>query len=640
LSTVELDLTVNYGTHNSFTATSCESYSWNGIDYNQSGTYTFSYNNVYGCPSVDTLHLTINYGDFNYTQYTACESFDFYGTTVTTTGWYLYEYYNQYGCYSWEYAFITINYGTHNVYTQTACTSYDWNGSTYYQSGVYYFDYTNAVGCPSADTLYLTVRNIFVYFQPITICDGTTGTLEALVDPSATPDCAISYLWNTGETTASIDVTQANEYCVTVSDCFGCSASWCDFVTVNEPPAIFVPDVTICNGSVGQLTSYGGGAYVTWVWSDGEVDVNPINVTAAGNYCITVTDDFTGCSSIACGNVFVNPLPDVFVRDISFCAANDVTGAPASGRLIAETFGECIVNYTWSDGSNNNYLDVTQTGDYCVTVTDCNGCSNSTCAHVTVYDNVTVVIIDQTVCDGTFGTLTAYNNAGCDSPSYLWNDGETTQSIDVTVAGQYCVTVTDCSGCTGTTCGNLYVNPNTWSELFETACESYTLNGTTYTTSGLYIQDLPNVYGCDSTIYLFLTINYGTHNSTTASACDSYNWYGVDLTYSDTFVYYYYNQDGCASADTLHLTINHGDFNSYTASDCDYYYWNGNLYYQSGTYVFNYNNQYGCASADTLHLTINTGDYTVDTEVACDSYYWNGHLNYQSGTYVFNYNTQ
>jgi hypothetical protein len=46
-------------THNTVSITSCGNYVWNGITYTTSGTYTRSYLNSTGCPSVDTLHLTI-----------------------------------------------------------------------------------------------------------------------------------------------------------------------------------------------------------------------------------------------------------------------------------------------------------------------------------------------------------------------------------------------------------------------------------------------------------------------------------------------------------------------------------------------------------------------------------------------------
>ena len=46
-------------TNSSSTATSCNSYVWNGTTYTASGAYTRNYTNGNGCPSVDTLFLTI-----------------------------------------------------------------------------------------------------------------------------------------------------------------------------------------------------------------------------------------------------------------------------------------------------------------------------------------------------------------------------------------------------------------------------------------------------------------------------------------------------------------------------------------------------------------------------------------------------
>ncbi len=46
-------------THNVETKTSCVGYNWHGNTYSESGTYTYTYTDSYGYPSVDTLHLTI-----------------------------------------------------------------------------------------------------------------------------------------------------------------------------------------------------------------------------------------------------------------------------------------------------------------------------------------------------------------------------------------------------------------------------------------------------------------------------------------------------------------------------------------------------------------------------------------------------
>ncbi|MBK9718751.1 MAG: hypothetical protein IPO85_14790, partial [Saprospiraceae bacterium] len=44
--------------------------------------------------------------------------------------------------------------------------------------------------------------------------------------------------------------------------------------------------------------------------------------------------------------------------------------------------------------------------------------------------------------------------------TYLWSTTATTQSINVSTAGTYSVTVTDANGCTGTASRTLTVDPN------------------------------------------------------------------------------------------------------------------------------------------------------------------------------------
>ena len=55
-----LVLTINRSTHNVLKASATGLYNWNGKAYANSGTYTYSYTNGQGCPSVDTLKVTIN----------------------------------------------------------------------------------------------------------------------------------------------------------------------------------------------------------------------------------------------------------------------------------------------------------------------------------------------------------------------------------------------------------------------------------------------------------------------------------------------------------------------------------------------------------------------------------------------------
>ena len=98
------------------TETACENYIWHGETYTTTGTYTYSYTNADGCPSVDTLHLTVNY----------------------------------------------VSDSTINVSVMEDALPYILNGESYDTSGTYYQTLTNASGCDSMLTIVLSVITTFL----------------------------------------------------------------------------------------------------------------------------------------------------------------------------------------------------------------------------------------------------------------------------------------------------------------------------------------------------------------------------------------------------------------------------------------------------------------------------------------------
>jgi hypothetical protein len=62
----------------------------------------------------------------------------------------------------------------------------------------------------------------------LSIC-GLNTTLDA------TNSAAVSYLWNTGDTTSTINISNSGEYTVTVTDTAGCSASDMVYVSIIDP---------------------------------------------------------------------------------------------------------------------------------------------------------------------------------------------------------------------------------------------------------------------------------------------------------------------------------------------------------------------------------------------------------------------
>ena len=108
--------------------------------------------------------------------------------------------------------------------------------------------------------------------------------------------------------------------------------------------------------------------------------------------------------------------------------------------------GGDFVNYQWSSGESTKTIQVDEDGTYRLTVTDGNGCSGTTEVAVVVNALPISEITGQlSICTGESTEL----DAGPFS-SYQWSTGATTQTINVTTGDSYQLTVTDASGCTGT----------------------------------------------------------------------------------------------------------------------------------------------------------------------------------------------
>ena len=80
-STVTLDLTINNSSSSTVTITACDSFDWDGVTYDSTGTYTNVYTDVNGCDSTVTLDLTIHYSP---NDATVTQNGDTLTVTVTT----------------------------------------------------------------------------------------------------------------------------------------------------------------------------------------------------------------------------------------------------------------------------------------------------------------------------------------------------------------------------------------------------------------------------------------------------------------------------------------------------------------------------------------------------------------------------
>ena len=257
------------------------------------------------------------------------------------------------------------------------------------------------------------------------ICLGESATLLA--------SGGINYLWSNGETTASIEVnpTQTTTYTVTVSDDLGNSDTDDVVVTVNPlPTANAGEDVTICEGETVTLTATGGDTYL---WNTGET-TQSIDVSPNAETIYSVEVFLNACSSIDNVTVFVDDAPNITVSE-------DVNIIEGNSTILSVTGSD---NYLWSTGETTPTITVspTVTTTYSVTSVNTNGCSTTENIIVTVEELLVVSAgEDQFVCQNDDYEIVLTATAG---DSYLWNTGDTTQSIVVSplATSTYTVTVT------------------------------------------------------------------------------------------------------------------------------------------------------------------------------------------------------
>ncbi|HMG13847.1 MAG TPA: M23 family metallopeptidase, partial [Saprospiraceae bacterium] len=230
-------------------------------------------------------------------------------------------------------------------------------------AGDYKVTITNTYGCTSvSESVNVKVNQspvaVITSDGPTIFCDG--GTLKLSANSSS------SYKWSTGETTQSINVTTSGAYKVTITNSSACTAASNPInVTINLNPIVNISPtgpISFCEGGIQKLSSSLANSYL---WSNGDTTQN-INVSASGNYKVTVTSSL-GCSSISKAVIIkVNPNPIIKIGPTgptSFCPGDFV-----------ELVCDLSTSYKWNTGATSEVIFADTAGAYSVTVTDQNGC--------------------------------------------------------------------------------------------------------------------------------------------------------------------------------------------------------------------------------------------------------------------------
>ncbi|MEX0811979.1 MAG: PKD domain-containing protein [Chitinophagales bacterium] len=288
---------------------------------------------------------------------------------------------------------------------------------------------------------------------PYGFCDTTI---------SAQKDWLTSYLWKTGDTTASIDIPfPGGKFWIEVTNIFGVVSS--DTININYDITTFSGDTSICLGdTLTYNTQINKSIYNNFEWNDG--DTNTVKyITEAGFYYYSVQDTNTPSCSFTSDTLFVHidsfALRDLLEDSASLCAGNSI------GAI--DTIG--IVGYNWSPGGNDPTTTVTTAGYYYLTATNSLGCIASDSILINIKGDAPVVnfAVDNN-CEGSAVEFTDQSTTNTGSIVFWqWNFGDQSSAQDENpthvydTTGTYTVqlTVETDSGCTGTGSQSIAVKP-------------------------------------------------------------------------------------------------------------------------------------------------------------------------------------
>lgn len=334
--------------------------------------------------------------------------------------------------------------------------TYSWNtGDTTAEidslpTGTYLLTVTDANGCSNIDSITIDVSapvELELSGMPINCAGDSSGTAAVVASGGLAP---YRYLWNTGDTTSSLENLPAGTYRITVTDANGCTANSEIVFNENTPLSIDFINVvdTICAGSMdGAATAQvnGGIAPYSYSWSTGD-DTPSIAGLAAGPHFVTVTD-VLGCTFTDTLLIF-----EADSLDVTINASDILCSSGNLGAAFAEVAGGIApYNYLWSTGATTPSIDSLDAGVYNITVTDINGCAGTAQVSISVTDDIIVDInIGLVDCfEAPTGSAEALVSGGTAPYRYTWSSGDTTAAVDSLLAGNYGLTVSDANGCEG-----------------------------------------------------------------------------------------------------------------------------------------------------------------------------------------------
>lgn len=255
------------------------------------------------------------------------------------------------------------------------------------------------------------------------------NSIPSIID--ATNANATSYLWNTGATTSSINVSNAGTYWVDISNGI-CTDRDSVIVTSNVTPIVNLGNDTSACALQPIVLLSNSSSGVNYLWSNNATS-NSITVNQTGNYWVQVSN-VCGTDSDTINVILEIPPSLNLGNDTSICTNSQLTLNPSISNST----------YLWQNNSSNPSFVVNQAGTYWVTVSTLN-CVVSDTINVGLITTPSVLLgNDISACSTTNTTLTPTINGAYST--IIWNTGSNSISQSANSTGVYWVEVSNQCG--------------------------------------------------------------------------------------------------------------------------------------------------------------------------------------------------
>ena len=331
--------------------------------------------------------------------------------------------------------------------------SYQWDGNKggFALTGVPVGNYSLLVndknGCRTDSVFYLPGPDslkVDVHKRDMTCYQSGDGIIALHPYGGVAP---FIFQWSHGSNSDSINNLGQGVYNYIVTDVNECFTT--GSVYIKEPVeiklALDMTDAT-CGTNDGKATVFayqGGIVPFSYIWSNGDT-LATADSMRAGSYSVTLTDAH-GCLGSKSFNI-----KDINSPEIVFTSVKHVSCFGLTDGAIGVSVKNGLEPYSflWSTDSASDSISGLSAGNYTLTVSDLNNCSNVQSVQITQPEKLGAFLsVENTQCGLSQGVISANVIGGTKPYSYKWSDGSTNAIAFDLSSGIYHLVVTDENNC-------------------------------------------------------------------------------------------------------------------------------------------------------------------------------------------------